>query len=668
METRAPRRQFRTALLWVLTLAVIGYALVDEYVVPAPEAESDDPDDNDADKDKLRIESAKPLELSPGAAVVVIVAGTDAKDPAPLYVEVSKTRAEVLHRTNDQLVVRVPPSLPYGQAKLRLLQGERKSKPWVLTLRALPRSDILRNVIGGLALFVLGLRTVGRSLRAYAGRRIRGALGAMTQGFVRPAALGTLTGFLTQSTTSAAGLLAGLLAARMLRLRAAVIVLIGTQLGASAAAVLLPLFATREALWVVTIGVLWILLAESRVSRALGSVVIGAGLLFLGLGILQSGFAPLVSDPQVLPYLSYFRSGTLLSLLSCVGAGALLTALLQGPSPVFALVMSLAQISGSLGLREALATLAGVSLGALVSTATAAWPFGREARRLVPAHAVLASAMTVTAMIGLPLWTRLSEVLVARNPAQAGFGPNVLVPGMSLYLGVGFLALEVAAAVVAYLTLPFALRLAERNQPVVQASAATLPGGDSLASALSLCRSALSGLREITTTADRGPSAQTERALRQAGATLQQLLDGAGNGADSDARQLRAAAIACIHLTDAISTTLRIAEKAPEHGMLPSGDGERALERVHGIVDEALAMLIDSLAAHVAPSLMHAQAREIELNALETETRHKLFDVPQSAEDLPTRLWSSELCAAYEAVGNQLYRITSALGARDDEL
>ena len=62
-------------------------------------------------------------------------------------------------------------------------------------------------------------------------------------------------------------------------------------------------------------------------------------------------------------------------------------------------------------------------------------------------------------------------------------------------------------------------------------------------------------------------------ALRQAGATLQQLLDGAGNGADSDARQLRAAAIACIHLTDAISTTLRIAEKAPEHGMLPSGDG-----------------------------------------------------------------------------------------------
>jgi hypothetical protein len=306
-----------------------------------------------------------------------------------------------------------------------------------------------------------------------------------------------------------------------------------------------------------------------------------------------------------------------------------------------------------------------VSLGALVSTVIAAWPFGSEARRLVPAHAVLAAGMTLTALLGLPLWTRLSEVLVASNPAQAGFGPNVLVPGMSLYLGAGFLALEIAAATVACLLLPLALRVAERGAtPRVQSAA--LHAGNSLSTALSLCRSALAGLREITTTADRGASAQTERALREAAATLQQLLDSATE--QSDASQLRAAAIACIHLTDAISATLRIAEKAPEHGLLPTGDGERALERVHAIVDDALGMLIDSLAAQVAPSLTRAQATEIELNALETETRHKLFDRAGSPDDLRTRLWSTELCAAYEAVGNQLYRITSALGAREDEL
>jgi hypothetical protein len=209
----AIRRPSRTALLWVLTLAVIGYALSQEFAERIPEGEVDDSDD-EVEADKLRIESAKPLELAPGAAVVVRVANALPGD-GPLKVEVSKTPAEVLYRAEDQLVVRVPSKLEFGQAKLRVLQGERKSKPWVLTLRPLPRSEILRNVIGGLALFVLGLRMVGRSLRAYAGRRIRGALSTLTQGFVRPAALGAVTGFLTQSTTSAAGLLARLLAARM---------------------------------------------------------------------------------------------------------------------------------------------------------------------------------------------------------------------------------------------------------------------------------------------------------------------------------------------------------------------------------------------------------------------------------------------------------------------
>jgi len=394
--------------------------------------------------------------------------------------------------------------------------------------------------------------------------------------------------------------------------------------------------------------------------------VVGAGLLFHGLGLLQAGFAPLVADPQIMPYLSYLRAGTLAGLATCVAAGAVLTALLQGPSPVFALVMSLAQTSGLLGVREALAVLAGVSLGALVSTATAAWPFGREARKLVPAHAVLAVGMTATAVLGLPLWTRLSEVLVARNPIAVDYAPGVLVPGLNLYLGMGFLALEACAALVAALLLPLALRVSERNVPAAMLPALT-PSGTSLADALGLCRGALAGLREITTTADRGPSAATELALRQSGETLQRLLD--SSTLQHEGRQLRAAAIASIHLTDAISATLRIAEKAPEQGLLPSGDGERALERIHGLVDEALAALIDSLSAQVAPSLVRAQAREIELNALETETRRKLFDEPNNHDDLPVRLWSSELCAAYEAVGNQLYRVTNALGAQaDDEL
>jgi len=131
------------ALLWVLTLAVMGYALFEEWSEDTLETQSDDGDsDGENDADKLRIVSAKPLEPSPGAAVIVKVGGQVQHDRWPLMVEISKTPAEVLHHEGDQLVVRVPPNLPHGQAKLRVLQGDRKSKPWVLTLRPLPLPTI----------------------------------------------------------------------------------------------------------------------------------------------------------------------------------------------------------------------------------------------------------------------------------------------------------------------------------------------------------------------------------------------------------------------------------------------------------------------------------------------------------------------------------------------
>jgi Na+/phosphate symporter len=162
--------------------------------------------------------------------------------------------------------VRIPPQVPYGQFKLRVSQGERRSKPWVMTLTPLPRHRMLRDVFGGLALFALGLRTVSRSLRAYAGQRVRARLGRMTRAPLVAALWGVLGGVLAQGTTACAALFAGLLDARMLEVRRASFLLIGSQLGAAFAAVLLPLFAPRAALWFIAIGVLGLFVARSRLS------------------------------------------------------------------------------------------------------------------------------------------------------------------------------------------------------------------------------------------------------------------------------------------------------------------------------------------------------------------------------------------------------------------
>jgi hypothetical protein len=88
--------------------------------------------------------------------------------------------------------------------------------------------------------------------------------------------------------------------------------------------------------------------------------------------------------------------------------------------------------------------------------------------------------------------------------------------------------------------------------------------------------------------------------------------------------------------------------------LIASGEAAAAFERLHGLLDAPLADACAELAAGRVPELSEAHAREIEINAAEAESRQRWFEVQSSGEELALRLWSSELCAAYETVGNQM--------------
>ena len=637
----------------------MSYALYDEFVSDAddsapPALESEAEADGDADR--LRIVSVHPNAPAPGSAVFLRLAGADVARGDELSAELAKQRLPILRRSNEQLVVRIPPSTDYGQVKLRVLQGERRSKPWVMTIKSLPRHSMLRNVLGGLALFVLGLRTMGRALRAYAGRRVRGLVGRVTGDPVRALSLGVVTGAATQATTAAAALFSGLLGARMLPPMAASLLLIGAQLGAAVSAVILPSFATRDALWVVVVGALWVLLAEDRLNRALGSSIVGAGLIFHGLGLLQDGCAPLLSDPQVVPYLWYLEAGGLTGVLASVAAGAVASALLQGPSLVFALTASLLR-EDVLGTRGALAILSGVSLGAVVNTWSATWAFGSDARRMLRVELVLAPVMTCVAVSGLWLWQRIPQLMAS---SWSCFDTA------SAQLGLGFVAMSLCSAGVACVVLPAGTRLRagrSLHDSLAPRAPSERESTQQLLAALLSCRHGLASVREIIASGDRSSAPDAERAVDTAQHGLRALLRSPTVAAESG---IRGASVAALHLTDALLSALRIAEKAPELGLTPSGEVAQALEQLHGLIDGALLALCEQLQAGHLPSLTEAQAREIEINAAEAEIRRHLFASQSSGEELALRLWSSELCSAYESVGNQVYRAASAVAADED--
>ena len=659
---RTPQR-WRTLLPAAISVVVLAYVLSSNDRHGG--AAVDDDDTDGADTSKLRVEWIEPVELSPGAAVIVHLQGLQAD--APLSARVSsgelKLDAPLLHREGARAVVQMPGELPRGTVKLRMLQGERRSKPRLLQIRPVPVRDVLRDVLGGLALFVLGLRTVGMALRTYAGRRVRKLLERLTGSGPGAVGLGAMVGGLTQSTTSSAGVLAGLIEARMLPVATAMVMLLGVQLGAASAGALLPLVATREALWVIVLGALWVGFADDRRARAFGNIILGCGLLFLGLRLLQDGFRPLLANPELLPYLHHLKVQGPGSALLAAGAGALLCGLLQGPGPVFAVVLSLSETSGLIGLVDGLAILAGTAVGAVVGTAAVGAPLGRRGLRLALGHLMLGALMTAVALVGLELWASGAEALAPGEANARSYASRALLPNVGVHLGVGFALSQLAAVAAAMLAAGPVARRAGHLIPSLARTAEVPLDEGWLTRPLLASRAALVALDQVHETRDRDAAVTAERALSDVRRGAEQMLQSRGAAGETGPTLG-----ACLHLAASLDAALQVAETAVERNFV--------LEPADGVTLAKLQQLLlsgmDALIAHASGEdqivLDAARAREIEINALEGEARRDSTRLEEaSPETIPYRLWFSELLVAYETVGNHLYRLATQL-AEDDEL
>ena len=654
--------RIRLLLPVLLTVAIVAAAVADEVAQLSQRAVEVLAEEDLASDDKLRVTWVEPATVAPGIALRVRVGGlSEQGEPS---VEVGKLPAEVLHREGSQLVIQLPRELPEGVVKLRVFQADRKSKPRLLQVQPLSQFRVLRYLLGGLALFVLGLRTLGRALRAYVGQQLREVLARLTRSPLRSMALGCGLGAVTQSTTSAAAVLVGLMDARMLGTRRAVAVLLGGQLGATVVGVLLPLLARTEGLFVVAVGVLWLILAQSRRSRALSKMVLGLGLLFLGLRLMRMGFEPLVADPYLLPYLGGLEQPNVTARLLVALLGVVLAALLQGPGPVFALTLSLAQSTGLMGLSLGLCLLAGTSFGAAAGTLAVGSAYGRRGRILWVGHALFGLLMTAVALAGVPLWVAVSEAVLAGDPSVADYSRRALYPHVGLHLGVGFVVSQAVATLVALLAYPSGIRLSRRlgarglneeRPPTVAEAGVTR----AVERALGLFQAATQGVHEVVVTGVRARSVDVERSLREAGAVLESALESQGEGR---AGQGAAAALACFHLQTTIHHALHHAEEAAAQNLRLEPAHRAPLQSMCDAIVEGYGALRRGLTSGDAPSREQAQSREIRVNALEAETRRSLLrGEDQALGPVAYRLWLSEMLLAYESLGNQLYRVALAL-------
>jgi hypothetical protein len=673
-SAKARPRSLRLLFAWLCTALVIGiyFSLPDgdDTVAGDPaSANTAEP----AVPGRIEVVAVSPADPTPGSAVTVQFAG--AAHPPLVEAYIGKTALPVLSRLDDALVVRLPSTLSPGHLKLRVADGAERSKPYYLRVKLENWRKPFRSLLGGFALLIFGISVLGRGAREAVGLRSTHVLARWAQRGPAALGMGIGLGMLAQSTTAAASVLAGLVGSSLLALGPAAAAFLGAELGAATAPLISGLFDPREGLLVVALAVMWLAFATNRRTTALARLALGVGLISFGLQTLRPGFEPFVQAPELLALVIKLRATGVLGIATCALLGAALVAVFQGPAPVCVLVLVLAQTTAQWDLRTALAVLSGSGLGAAIGAMLTS-AAGRSSRKLALLNLMLGALSTLLAACSVDIFAFLADLVVPGVPHEVRWGKRVLLPNLGLHLGVAFAMSQLAAAV---LLMPAAFRLArlverwfpqERQSILPNVGDATRVTRSRLLQVAEVQLSALTPLRQLALDGDRDAGRSVERSIAESQALLDELIAGPVMvlGDAPESRALRSAALTSVQLQRSLEGLERQAELFVDARVALSRDGHpselsesdlAALDEMHANLCAAGRAVHEHLRGQAPIDLDTARSNEIAMNALEARLRKGVLE--GDPEAVRSHLAVLKLADAYEATGNQLYRLSEAL-------
>lgn len=275
--------------------------------------------------------------------------------------------------------------------------------------------EILALFLGGLGLFLLGVKGVGSHLQQMAGRRMREVIGRATGGTLSAALTGTLLGTLTQSSNAVTFIATSMVQAGLMPLLRALPVVAWANLGTAALVLVASFDLHLVALWL--LGCAGCALAFGLDGRGRWKLALGAafhlGMVFLGLVILKSGAVPLRDAAFVRDAMAIADH----ALWPPFVVGALVTLVAQSSSTVTILAIALAGV-GVLDGGQAGVAVCGASLGSGLSVLLLSGGLRGTARRLALFQTLfkaLGAVMFVLPFIAWKIWPHLPVPLASMD-------------------------------------------------------------------------------------------------------------------------------------------------------------------------------------------------------------------------------------------------------------
>lgn len=271
----------------------------------------------------------------------------------------------------------------------------------------------LIKLLGGLAMFLYGMEVMGDGLKQGSGSALKNVLGKLTHNVVLGMLTGALVTAVIQSSTATIVLTVGLIGAGILNFKQAVSIVMGANIGTTVTAQIIRLMDIESsggsllsffkpdtlAPIALIIGIILIMFVKTEMSKNIGMIAMGFGVLFMGLLSMTDAVEPLSQSDAFKSVLTDFASMPLIGIL----AGLVLTVIVQSSSAMVGILQALS-VTGALTFDLIYPIIMGINLGTCVTTAmVCSIGSSKDAKRTGVVHIVFNTIGTVLFMIAMTL-------------------------------------------------------------------------------------------------------------------------------------------------------------------------------------------------------------------------------------------------------------------------
>lgn len=265
-------------------------------------------------------------------------------------------------------------------------------------------------LLGGLGLFLYGMKIMGEGLENSAGDKLKGILEKVTKNRFIGVIVGAVVTAVVQSSSATTVMVVGFVNAGLMNLIQAAGVIMGANIGTTITAQLVAFKLTDYAPLFIAIGAIVVISAKAKKRKEVGSIILGFGLLFLGMATMSSAMKPLANSPVFEQLVMAIGDNTLIGII----VGLAMTAVLQSSSATTGILISLAT-AGAIDIRAALPILFGCNIGTCVTALLACIGTTINAKKAAMVHLLFNIIGTI---IFLPFIKILANVVTQMSPGE----------------------------------------------------------------------------------------------------------------------------------------------------------------------------------------------------------------------------------------------------------